>query len=55
LSVFVFFYGLKAELQVYSSLSFVRLSGEEPDKLVINWQNFAQVGLHLKFAFRIQL
>jgi len=25
------------------------------DKLAINWQNFAQVGLQLKFAFRIWL
>jgi len=23
------------------------------DKLAINWQNFAQVGLQLKYAFRI--
>jgi len=25
------------------------------DKLAINWQYFAQVGLQLKFAFRIRL
>jgi len=25
------------------------------DKLVINWQNFAEVRLQLKFAFRIRL
>jgi len=25
------------------------------DKLTINWQNFAQVGLQLEFAFRIRL
>jgi len=25
------------------------------DKLASNWQNFAQVGLQLEFAFRIQL
>jgi len=25
------------------------------DNLVINWQNFARVGLQLKFAFRIRL
>jgi len=24
------------------------------DKLAISWQNFAQVGLQLKFAFRIR-
>jgi len=24
------------------------------DELAINWKNFAQVGLHLKFAFRIK-
>jgi len=24
------------------------------DKLAINWQNFAQVGLQLKFDFRIR-
>jgi len=24
------------------------------DKLAINWQNFAQVGLKLKFAFSIR-
>jgi len=24
-------------------------------KLAINWQNFAQVGLQLEFAFRIRL
>jgi len=34
-------------------LSFVRLSwGRTTDKLAINWQDFAQVGLELKFAFR---
>jgi len=27
--------------------------GKTTDKLAINWQNFAQVGLQLKFAFRI--
>jgi len=25
------------------------------DKLAINWQNFTQVGLQLKFAFKIRL
>jgi len=25
------------------------------DKLAINWQNFAQAGLQLKFTFRIRL
>jgi len=25
------------------------------DKFAINWQNFAQVGLQLEFAFRIRL
>jgi len=54
LSVFVFFFfALKAELQV---LNFVRLSwGRTMDKLQTNWQNIAQVGLQLKFAFRMQL
>jgi len=34
----------------YSSLSFVRLSW---GRTQINLQNFAQVGLQLKFAFKI--
>jgi len=35
-------------------LSFVRLSrGKLTVKLAINWQNFAQVRLQLKFTFRI--
>jgi len=55
LSVFLsFFLQLKPEFR-YSSLSFVRLSPEPrdrtADKLAINWQNFAQVELQLKFAF----
>jgi len=28
--------------------------GRTPDKLAINWQNFAQVGFQLNFAFRIE-
>jgi len=28
--------------------------GRTTYKLAINWQNFAQVGLQLKFAFRIR-
>jgi len=28
--------------------------GRTTDKLAINWQNFAQVELHLGFAFRIR-
>jgi len=40
----------------YSSLSFVTLSwGRTMDKFAINWQNFARVGLQLKFAFRVRL
>jgi len=50
--VFVFFsFRLKAELQVFK-LSFVRLSwGRTTDKLAINWQNFAQVGLPTQVCF----
>jgi len=41
---------------MYSSLSFVKsILSSTADKLAINWKNFAQVGLQLKFAFRIQL
>jgi len=37
-------------------LSFVRLSWvRTTDRPAIIWQNFAQVGLELKFAFRIRL
>jgi len=55
-SVFVsyVFLHLKTDF-IYSSSSFVRLSsGRTTDKLTINWQNFAQVGLQLKVAFRIR-
>jgi len=38
-----------------SSLSFVRLNWNRiKDDFAINWQNFAQVRLQLKFAFRIR-
>jgi len=38
-----------------SSLSIVKLSwGRTIDKFAISWQIFAQVGLQLKFAFRIR-
>jgi len=41
-----FFALIKTKLQVYSSLSFARLSyGRTTDKLAINWQNIVQVGL----------
>jgi len=50
-----FFFILIAELQVLE-FEFVRLSwGRTTDKYAINWQNFAQVELQLKFAFRIRL
>jgi len=40
----------------YSSLSFFRLSWGRPiNKLATKWQNFARVGLQLKFAFKIWL
>jgi len=46
-----FFFSLKPDLK-YSSLSFVRLScGRATDKLAINWQNFAQVGLPTQVCF----
>jgi len=48
---FVCVYLIKARLSVLS-LSFIRLI---TDKLTINWQSFAQVGLQLKFTSRIQL
>jgi len=55
LSVFISFLHLQPDFR-YSSLSFVRLIlGRTTDKLAINWQNFAQVGLQLKFALRIRL
>jgi len=39
----------------YSRLRFVRLSlGRTTYKLAINWWNFTQVALQLKFAFRIR-
>jgi len=44
----------KVRLQL-PKLEFVRLSwGRRPDKLAIPLQNFAQVGLQLKFTFRIR-
>jgi len=49
-----FFFHFKPDFK-YSSLSFVNLSsGRTTDKLTINWQNFAQVGLQLEFAYRIR-
>jgi len=49
------FLHLKPDVR-YSDLSFIRLSwSKTTDKLAINWQNFAQVGLQLKFAFKIWL
>jgi len=49
-----FFFVLKASYR-YSSLSFVKISwGKITEKLAINWQNFAQVALQLKFAFIIR-
>jgi len=54
LCVCIFFFA-NTVLQVLS-LSFVRLSlGRATDIPTINWQNFAQVGLQTKFAFRIRL
>jgi len=51
-SVFESFFALKAGLQVLK-LNFIRLSlGRTTDKLTKKWQNFAQVGLQLKFALR---
>jgi len=48
-----FFFGLKAELQVLK-VEFHRLSwGRTAAKL--NWQNFAKLGLQLKFTFRMWL
>jgi len=39
----------------YSSMSFVRFSWVKTTyKLAINWQNFAQVELQLKFVLRIR-
>jgi len=35
---------------VCSNLSFVRFT----DKLAVNWQNFARIGLQLEFVFRIR-
>jgi len=56
-SLFVFmsfFFALKARFQV-SILSFSRLSRSRiMKKFAINRQDFAQVGLQLKFAFRIR-
>jgi len=50
------FFAVKAELQVLKFEFFIKLSwGRTTDKLEINWKNFAQVGLQLKFAFRIWL
>jgi len=52
--LYLSFFHLKPNFR-YSNLSFVRLSwGETTDKLAISLQTFAQVGLQLKFAFRIR-
>jgi len=53
--VYIFLlYTLKPDFR-YSSLSFVTLScGRTTHKLAINWQNFSQIGLQLKYAFRIR-
>jgi len=52
--VYVSFMHLKPNFW-YLSLSFVRLNwSRTTDNLAINWQNFAQVELQLKFAFRIR-
>jgi len=54
LCLYLSFLHLKLEFR-YSSLSFVILIwGRTIDKLAIHWQNFARVGLQLKFAFKIR-
>jgi len=56
LPVFVsFFFELKAELQKLKFELVMLSRGRTTHKLAINWQNFAQVGLQLEFAFRIRL
>jgi len=54
LCLYFSFFTLKAELQVLK-LEFCQVNLESTDKLAINWQNFARIGLQLKFAFRIRL
>jgi len=52
--LYLSFLHLKSDLN-YSSSSFVRVSWwRVTDKLATNRQNFARVGLQLKFAFRIR-
>jgi len=50
-----FFFVQTAELQKLKFEFFKSSWGRTADKLTINWQNFAQVGLQLKFAFRKRL
>jgi len=47
-----FFFALKAELQL---LKFEFFQVKKTDKFAIKWQNFTQVGLQIKFSFRIRL
>jgi len=55
LCLYLSFLHLKLNFR-YSSLSFVSVSWDRTtDKVAINWQNFPQVGLQLKLAFRIRL
>jgi len=48
------YYGGLGGIQMFSPLV-VPETGNYLVNLVINWQNFARVGLQLKFAFRIRL
>jgi len=51
-----FFFALKARLQLFKfEFCQIKLGYRTINKLAINWQNFAQVGLQLQFAFRIRL
>jgi len=53
--VFLSFLHLKSDFR-NSNLSFVSLNWDKIiDNHAINWQNFAQVRLQLKLAFRIHL
>jgi len=50
------FFALKAKLQVLKfEFCQIKLGYRTTNKLVINRQNFAQVGLELKFAFKIRM
>jgi len=48
-----FFFAYKVKLQVLKFELSDQVEVEQPDKRVINWQNFAQVGLQLKFLFKL--